>query len=235
MPRLKGTIEQNREEIRKRERKLAKEKSIARRFNNPLKLFVEHRYKEVYNEYCELYLRMLSEYPSKRDLCQTKVFQQFLKNPKGEFENGNESEMAAEVLSEGKFEGNPKSACKDQEPGSSGLFVPLVELQPVVPIIRDEEPVASIAPHTDETYEEPNILVQALSETINGEMAPIGSIEFDNNVELVHSILEEMSHQAKLSNLINEAGIDLNEDEEIEMNYFDEFEKDIQLFNHPVV
>ena len=229
MPRLKATIEQNREEIGKRERKLVKEKSIARRFNNPLKLFVEHRYKEVYDEYRELYRRMVSEYPSKRDLCQTKTFQQFLKNPKGEFDESDESDTAAEVLS------NLKSDCKDREPSSSGLFVPLVELQPVVPIIRDEEPVVSIAPHTDETYEEPNILVQALSEAINGETAPIDSIEFDNNVELVHSILEEMTHQAKLSNLINEAGIDLSEDKEIKMNYFDEFEKDIQFFNHPVI
>ena len=41
-----------------------------------------------------------------------------------------------------------------------------------------------------------------------------------------------MKRQAELRGILDEAGVDLMEGEEIQLNYFDEFEKDIQPFNH---
>ena len=82
MPRSKATIELKRESIRKRERELCRKKSIDRRFNNPLKVFVQRKYKKVYEEYWKLYERMVAEYPPRRDLCKTNAFYRFLiENP----------------------------------------------------------------------------------------------------------------------------------------------------------
>ena len=109
-------------------------------------------------------------------------------------------------------------------------------MEPIVPrISNEEEPVIELAPivrRPDDTIEEPNILVQALSEIIGAETVSIGSVEFDDRVKIVHNILEEMKRQAELRGILDEAGVDLMEGEEIQLNYFDEFEKDIQPFNH---
>ena len=94
MPRSKATIELKRESIRKRERELCREKSKDRRFNNPLKVFVQRKHKKVYEEYCKLYERMVAEYPPRRDLCKTNAFYRFLidnpeDNPEDNFNNIN--------------------------------------------------------------------------------------------------------------------------------------------------
>ena len=115
------------------------------------------------------------------------------------------------------------------------LYVPRLELELIVPRTSNEEPVielAPIIPRSDDAIGEPNILVQALAEIINAEPVSVDSVEFNNRVEIVHNILEEMEYQSELKDILNEAGVDLMEGEEIELNYFDEFEKDIQPFNH---
>ena len=78
MPRSKSALEECKEVIRKRERILAKEKADARRFNDPLKLFVKRKYNNIYKEYVKLYKRMLGEVPARKNLCRTLVFKQFL-------------------------------------------------------------------------------------------------------------------------------------------------------------
>ena len=78
MPRSKSALQDHKEVIRERERILAKEKADARRFNDPLKLFVQRKYNEVYREYCELYSRMVAEVPVRKNLSRTLVFRQFL-------------------------------------------------------------------------------------------------------------------------------------------------------------
>ena len=78
MPRSKSALELHKESIRKREKQLCKEKAVARRFNDPLKVFVQRKYGKIYEEYCKLFQQMLSECPSRKDLSKTIVFRQFL-------------------------------------------------------------------------------------------------------------------------------------------------------------
>ena len=73
----------------------------------------------------------------------------------------------------------------------------------------------------------PNILVQALAEIIGSDPVGLDSPEYDLRVEEVHSILEEMSKEL---NILGKADENLPGGQGVE--YFDDFEKDIQLFNH---
>ena len=203
-----------------------------------MKIFVQRKYKKVYEEYCMLYERMVLENPSKRDLCKSNTFYQFLvENPEDNPEvnpEGNPNNIDAELAQD---ENNTNGDVQTMT--ANALFVPRVELEPVVPrqgVIPDEEPNIELEPvvsRLDDTIpnEEPNILVQALSEIIEAETVPIDSVAFDDRVKIVNNILSEMKRQAELRGILGDAGVNLKEGEEIELDYFDEFEKDIQPFN----
>ena len=241
MPRSKLAIELHKETIREREKLLCKERAVARRFNGPLKVFVQRKYGKIYEEYCELFQRMLSESPTRRDLSKTIVFKQFLlDNPDinikyndSEYNNPESNQKDGNPEGKQKYNNPENNTRIEPTQNPAVLYVPRLELEPVVPLESNEEPIPPIVPPSEEkVIEEPNILVQALADIIDVEPVLLDSVEYNNRVETVHSILEEMKNQFELKNILNEAGVDLMEGEEIEMNYFDEFEKDIQPFNH---
>ena len=186
-------------EIRARERELSREKSADRHFNKPLRIFVQRKYKEVYEEYCEFYTRMVAEKPNRKDLCKSNIFKQFLlDNP-----NNTDEEIiqSKDDISEDVQTMAKDTACK--------LFIPRIELESVLDnMLLNEQP---IIPHPDNITlnEEPNILVQALSEIINGETVPVESQDFDDRVNIVNDILNEMQRQTELRGILDNAGVNL--------------------------
>ena len=245
MPRSKLALEIHKETIREREKLLCKEKAAARRFNDPLKLFVQRKYGKIYEEYCELFQRMLLESPVRKDLSKTIVFKQFLlDNPDSNIKyiNPEDNQKYDNPEDNQKYD-NPEDNQKYNNPENNTgieltqnpavLYVPRLELEPIVPLAPNEGPIPPIVPTPEENViEEPNILVQALADIIDAEPVSVDSVEFNNRVEAVHSILEEMKNQSELKDILNEAGVDLTEGEEIKVDYFDEFEEDIQPFNY---
>ena len=235
MPRSKSALELHKEAIKEREKFLTKEKALARQFNDPLKTFIQRKYYNIYKEYCELFQRMKAESPIRRDLQKTIVFKQFLlDNPDNIVNKSPESEQ---TRAEQEQADNANSSLEGgEECAGSGiaLYVPRLELQPVIPIEQDaksievqtEKPGAQEESRAQE--EEPNILVQALADIIESEPVAVDSAEYAFRVETVHNILEEMANEVELKNALNEAEVDLSG----EIIYFDEFERDIQLFNH---
>ena len=212
MPRSKSALQEQRETIKRRETILNREKAAARRFNEPLKLFIQRKYNNIYKEYTEFYMRMLAEVPSKKNLCRTLIFKQFLiDHPDGQDQSYKQADGT---------EGQDQ--CKAQD---KVLYVPQVRLKPI------EEEV------TDLVEEDPDILTQALAEAIGTDPAELDPFEYDLRVEEVHLILEEMSKAINLDiKPIDEnlAAKGTNPGQDIEQNieYFDSFEKDVQLFNH---
>ena len=49
-----------------------------RRFNNPLRAFIEHKYPTIFNEYTELYESMRAAHPHRKNLVRTSTFKQWL-------------------------------------------------------------------------------------------------------------------------------------------------------------
>ena len=222
MPRSRSALGNHKEAIRERERILTKEKANARRFNDPLKLFVQRKYKHVYREYCELYNRMVSELPARKNLSKTLVFRQFLLDHPDDHPNEQVSEQTRRAS--GKENRGPceSQKCTSKSTSRDVLYIPQIELQPVVPLAGAvEEPLGEVKDG------EPNILVQALAEIIDSEPVELGSPEYDFRVEEVHAILEEMSKELDILNQVDE-----NLPEGGGVEYFDDFDKDIQLFNH---
>ena len=54
------------------------EKFKQRRFNNPLRVFIEYKYPTIFKEYSELYQQLLIEYPHRKNLERTTLFRQLL-------------------------------------------------------------------------------------------------------------------------------------------------------------
>ena len=114
----------------KRERELRKQKSVNRRFNEPLKIFIQRKYNEIFQEYTELYNRMEEENPSRKDLCKSETFKEWL---------------AAN-------DGNVQSTMT--------LFTPQVALEPVPianKALGDEASTPTQAPHESNPLDDRNV------------------------------------------------------------------------------
>ena len=248
MPRSKSALELHKQAIKEREKFLNKEKALARQFNDPLKTFIQRKYYSIYKEYCELFHRMKAESPTRRDLQKTLVFKQFLlDNP----DNVVESEQTRAEQEQADNGNSSLEGGEECASSSVALYVPRLELQPVLPIeqgaksvevqmeaqeesraqeesveVQMENPGAQEESRAQE--EEPNILAQALADIIESDPGAVDSAEHAFRVETVHNMLEEMANEVVFKNVLNEVEVDLSG----EINYFDAFERDIQLFNH---
>ena len=61
-----------------REREVRRQMSEARRFNQPLKIFIERKYGEIFREYTELYNRIDAENPNRKNLVTSKAFKEWM-------------------------------------------------------------------------------------------------------------------------------------------------------------
>ena len=60
------------------QRNARQEKSKRRHFNNPLRVFIEYKYPNIFSEYTKLYNELRCEYPNKKSLEKTMLFRQHL-------------------------------------------------------------------------------------------------------------------------------------------------------------
>ena len=61
-----------------KEREVRRQRSVARRFNQPLKIFIERKYGEIFSEYTELYNRIDAENPNRKNLITSKAFKEWM-------------------------------------------------------------------------------------------------------------------------------------------------------------
>ena len=69
-----GKAKAEREVVRRREAYKMK------RFNDPLKIFIEKKYPEIFGEYTEFYRYLHSIYPTRKSLMTSKTFKQWMKD-----------------------------------------------------------------------------------------------------------------------------------------------------------
>lgn len=112
------------------QRNYRKDWSDNKRFNQPLKVFVELKYPEIFKEYETLYQRMIAEGTRKRKLTSTQTFQQW------KIDNGLNKEP---VNTDTEFK-NPNLTPTANEPNEVqivstelNLFVPQIRLESCSP------------------------------------------------------------------------------------------------------
>ena len=60
------------------EKKLRKQRKKDRSFNDPLRIFIQRKYTEIFKEYQELYQAMVEENPDRRDYTTSKTFRKWM-------------------------------------------------------------------------------------------------------------------------------------------------------------
>ena len=114
----------------------------ARRFNNPLRVFIERKYPGIFAEYTEIYEQLCREYPHKKNLERTSMFRQWLETvnppethpPPGNIINqalqealGGEAEQQVQPV-DGTNDSHGQQDPPLQEQGPSPLFNEIEEL-----------------------------------------------------------------------------------------------------------
>ena len=188
----------------KREREVRRRKSKCRQFDEPLRIFIQTKYKDIYQEYNDLYVRMLEDCSVKKDLTKSKTFKEWLKANNGDVQTPSAS-------------GSQGSDSQDDEPEADDETAAEVEQANV------EVEQAAI-----EVEQASSVLGEALRDILEQEVVDPVSADFNLNVEIVAEILDELQEDRSLRNVL-EGG---NEDEGIELSYFDDIEMDIQPFNY---
>ena len=178
-----------------REKEVRRRKSTSRQFNEPLRIFVETKYKDIFREYNELYSRMFEDPSAKKDLTKTKVFKEWLNANGGGAQLSREATFGTLHLSEQDDE--PEQAVSEQD------------------VESDDE-------SDDELEQTSTILGQALQSILEEEVADMTSPDFELNVEMVNEIFDELQEDRDLRDVLEggneDEGIGLNYFDEIEMD-----------------
>ena len=66
-----------------KERNFRRREKDRKRFEKPLRVFLEHKYKSIYEEYEQLFNLMVNNHPNKLNLVNTKTFKNWLKANEG--------------------------------------------------------------------------------------------------------------------------------------------------------
>ena len=222
----------------KRERELRKQKAVNKRFNDPLKIFIQRKYVKIYNEYAELYKRMETESPSRKDLCKTKTFKKWLAE--------NDERVQTMTLFTPKIilehiasaPSQPSTVSTNNEALKAEADVLTQAIHETIPGgVADMPLLSAQAPavhNIDEASEDEESVLQALQEILSEEAVDMSSAAFDLNVEMVNEILSELQENQNLKDMLQQAGDNMGQDEGISLSYFDETEIDIQPFNHDI-
>ena len=204
-----------------RQRELRRQRSMNRRFNDPLIIFIERKYAGIFNEFVELYNRMEAECPNRKNLVNSKTFRNWLtENPLGEL------------------------PLKKQSSATTPILIPQLQLEQVV--VPSKTPCMDIITRAiQETVEIPQELpdqetaeatlslgvdnmIQGTAETPQ----EIQALEIAEGPLDIDSIINELQVDQDLQALFERTGANTTEDEGIELNVYDELEMDIKPFDY---
>ena len=195
-----------------REREVRRRKSKSRQFDEPLRIFIQTKYKDIFQEYNDLYTRMLEDCSAKKDLTKSKTFKEWLKVNGGAVQiprGGRERRLAVSSAADSLQD---HGRVQDDEPEQ----------------ISCEQLAESNDESDDELEQASTVLGETLRDILDQEVVDMTSSDFDLNVEIVAEILNELQEDRDLRDVL-EGG---NEDEGIGLNYFDDVEMGIQPFNY---
>ena len=186
-----------------RERELRKLRAKERRFNDPLKLFMERKYPEIYAEYGELYANMEAENPKRKNLATSPIFKRWLV-----------ANSAKKPVQTTQFSAGPQ------------LLIPQVLLQPLPLPIQGKTAVDIISTALQETFDsdQPGPVAEHLLSQPEAEA--------NNNFNDVDQIIDELMRDRDLADFLEQNVLNFDDDEGIGFDHFAEIENDIEPFDY---
>ena len=231
-----------------KERNFRKRKNDRKRFEKPLRVFIEHKYKTIYEEYQQLYDLMVTNHPNKRNLVNTKTFKDWKRanegNPKasdilsvavaetlGEYVTGEQPDVASLESEQSVASEQPDVASLESEQS-------MASEQPDVASLESEQSVASEQPDVASLESEQSVASEQLAvanlESEQPDVVSLGGEGANDIVDIerqIDQIVNELMQEEELRGVL-EMENDDDDDEGIEISVWDELALDIEPFDY---
>ena len=216
-----------------RERELQKQRAKERRFNTPLKLFMERKYPEIYAEYGELYDNMEAENPNRKNLATSPTFKRWLAANPAKKPAQTTRLLIPQVLLQPlpiqcKITGDIISTALQETFGSDqpGPVAEHLLPQPEAEANNNFNDVEQIM---DESMREGDLALQGLLQPLP---LPQREAEANNNFNVVDQIIDEMMRERDLVDFLEQNVLNFDGDEGIGFDHFVEIADDIEPFDY---
>ena len=161
-----------------------------KRFNKPLKEYIELKYDEIYSEYCSFFKSLDEEHPSAKDLTKTRTYKKW------------KNQLLKHQSSQSEDESGTSDDQTEPDPAQPDVLTTAIQetLSPVVNEINaDIIEAANITQQITNEFEQDDTAVQeTLSPVVDEINIPIN--EADN---IIQQILNEMEQDDAIRDLIN--------------------------------
>ena len=194
-----------------KERKYRRRENDRKRFEKPLRVFLEHKYETIYQEYTQLYDLMITNHPDKRNLINTKTFKEWMQ----------------------ANDANPKDILSVAVSETLGEYVPseqpdVASEQPDVAESEQPDVVASEQPDVAES-EQPDLESEQSVQGLESYVASFESVGANNIDRQIDQIIDELMQEEGLRDVLERENDD---DEGIEISVWDEIALDIEEFDY---
>ena len=204
-----------------KERKFRKREKERKHFEGPLRQFIEHKYKNIFKEYVELYDLMVANHPGKRNLTRTKTFRDWMRA-----NEASPSDILSTVIRE-TFGQDYMEAVNTENEGDEAVNTEN-EGDEAVSTENEGDEAVNIENEGDEAA---NIKNEGDDEAVNTENEGDQAANVLDDIEgQVDGIMNELMQDEEFRNLLNPEP----EDEGIEMTLFDDIVFDIEPFDFDV-
>ena len=158
-----------------------------KRFNKPLKEYIELKYDEIYSEYCSFFKSLDEEHPSAKDLTKTRKYKKWKR------------QLLKHQSSQSEDEPDTIDDQTERDPAQPDVLTVAIQetLSPVVNIDINE--AANITQQTTNEFEQDDTTVQ---ETLSPVVDEI-NIHINEADNIIQQIINELEQDAAIRDLIN--------------------------------
>ena len=214
-----------------KERNFRKRENERKRFEKPLRVFLQHKYKTIYEEYQQLHGLMVTNHPNKRNLVNTKTFKDWKRANEG-------NPKALDILSVAVTETSgeyvtgeqPDVASLENEQSVASEQPNVASLESEQSVASEQRDVASLENEQSVASEQPNV---ASLESKQPDVASLGGEGANDIVDIerqIDQIVNELIQEEELRGVLEMENDD--DDEGIEISVWDELAMDIEPFDY---
>ena len=215
-------------EIAKYARGWRKENYLEKRFNKPLREFLEIKYRDTYNEYCWFFRSLNEKHPDSKDLTKTKTFKEWKRRQLNCQSSDDEPEQS-------EAETGPNEPEQSEvETGPNEPEQSEVETGPNEPEQSEVETGPNETEQSEAESDHP--VSDILSVAINETLPPDNNIDNYNIDNIIQQVINELEQDEAIRHLLNhEEFVHPHyqyEDEGIELDVETELEAVIEPFDY---
>ena len=200
-----------------------------KRFNKPLREYMELKYRDNYNQFCHFFKHLDKKHPTAKDLTRTSTFKEWKRRQLNCESSDNDETPETEQHPDETTDETPET---EQHPDETSDETPETEQHPDETSDETPETEPEIRP-----VEQPDILATAMHETLPPDDVDNITIEDVNNI--IEQIINEFEQDAAVRDLLNVDELVHphyeDEDEGIELNVEAELQDIIEPFDYSEV